>query len=160
MTQAEKKQFERRAGWRDLLAAARGFCERMRVVGVIGDSTYDRKINALIVAVWALQHHEDIPRSALVEASSPTTPAAWRNISRSSSRSFLRPNETRAGTTAENCDARGATAPPGVWLDTVAVQWLAKEGRPEAEVFDVSRLPTAAAVDNRVVSFQRLENRG
>ena len=53
-----------RSQWRDLLAAARGFCERMCAAGVIGERTYGRKINALTVAQWALQHHEDIPRSA------------------------------------------------------------------------------------------------
>ncbi len=67
MTQAQRRAFETSCAWRDLLAAARGFCERMRAAGVIGERTYGRKINALTVAQWALQHREPIPRSAMVE---------------------------------------------------------------------------------------------
>ncbi len=76
MTGAERRQFERRSQWRELLAAARGFCDRMRAAGVIGERTYGRKITALTVAAWALQHHEDIPNSVKVEMLTDDCPLA------------------------------------------------------------------------------------
>lgn len=67
MSEESKIPFEQVCRWRELLAAASAFIERMHDGKVFSDRLYRRKADALFVAKWLLNRGEPVPRPVVCE---------------------------------------------------------------------------------------------